>query len=154
MSDLETKLNQVLSSPEAMGQIMSLAQSLGLGGASAPAADAVPAPEPPAASGAAAPALDLQSLLGGSGAFGESGSPISPQLTGLLMRVLSAWNQPNDEKAALLYALRPFLSQKRQEKIERAVQITKISHAIRVALDALKGGNETGGDEKGGNGFV
>ena len=51
MSDLEEKLEGILSNPKAMEQIMSLAQSLGKGGTQPPSAAPQPAkdsaPEPP-----------------------------------------------------------------------------------------------------------
>lgn len=54
---------------------------------------------------------------------------------------MAAWNKPDDQRIALLYALRPFLKSKRAEKIQRAAHIVKLSYVIRTALDALKGGD-------------
>lgn len=135
MSEWEDKLNQVLSSPDAMEQIMSLARSLGGGASSSSPSVQEKETSPSVPSGLSG----LLSMLGG-GSNTESG--IDPRMANVLLRVMTAWNEPDDQKTALLYALRPFLKKERADKIERAVQITKMSHVIRVALDALKGGGD------------
>jgi hypothetical protein len=135
MSELEDKLNQVLSSPDTMEQIMSLARSLGGGESSSSPSVQETEPSSPAPLGLP----NLLSMLGG-GQNTEGG--IDPRMANVLLRVMTAWNEPDDQKTALLYALRPFLKKERADKIQRAVQITKISHVIRVALDALKGGGD------------
>ena len=62
MAEFDEKLNSILSNPDAMSQIMQLAQSLGGGGESQPSAppsqQAAPAPQPPGP-----PAMDLFSSL-------------------------------------------------------------------------------------------
>ncbi len=138
MSDFEDKLNQVLSSPDTMEQIMSLARSLGVGNSQA-TPSTVPESQPtPPSTPSAMP--NLLSLLGGGS--GEDGG-MDPKFAAILLRVASAWNEPDDQKVALLNALRPFLKQERQDKIQRAMQIAKISRIIRVALGVLKGGDGT-----------
>ena len=122
MSDFEDKLNQVLSSPDTMEQIMSLARSLGVGNNQSPPSSA-PDPQPDAPPTPAA-APNLLSLLGGGS--GEDGG-IDPKMMGILLRAASAWNEPDDQKVALLNALRPFLKPERQEKINRAMKIEKIN---------------------------
>ena len=62
MAEFEEKLNNILSNPEAMSQIMQLAQSLGGGGEPPPSAPPPPqpsAPPPPGGGG------DLLSSLAG-----------------------------------------------------------------------------------------
>jgi hypothetical protein len=138
MSDFEDKLNQVLSSPDTMEQIMSLARSLGVGNSQA-TPSSVPESQPtPPSTPSTMP--NLLSLLGG-GSDEDGG--MDPKIAAILLRVASAWNEPDDQKVALLNALRPFLKQERQEKIQRAMQIAKISRVIRVALGVLKGGDGT-----------
>ncbi|MGI6497660.1 MAG: hypothetical protein ACOX0U_02255 [Oscillospiraceae bacterium] len=137
MSDFEDKLNQVLSSPDTMEQIMSLARSLGAGNNQSPP---FPVPDPQQDSSSAPAATpNLLSLLGG----GSGDGGVDPKMMGILLRAASAWNEPDDQKVALLNALRPFLKPERQEKINHAMQIAKISRVIRIALGVLKGGDDT-----------
>ncbi|MDD4715733.1 MAG: hypothetical protein PHT34_04170 [Oscillospiraceae bacterium] len=138
MSEFEDKINQILSSPQAMEQIMSVARSLGIGNsqtASSPAPKPAAEPAEPAQNAASG----LLSLLGGSDS--NSGAGIDPKMASLMLRLVSAWNEPDDNKLALLEALRPFLKEGRAEKIQRAVQISKIARVVRIALEHFKGGD-------------
>ncbi len=139
MSDFEDKINQVLSSPDTMEQIMSIARSLGVGN-NQPAPSSEPEPDPTESVQPSPSIPNLSSLLGNGS--GDDGG-IDPKITTILLRVASAWNEPNDQKVALLNALRPFLKKERAEKIQKAMQIAKMSRVIRIALDVLKGGDDT-----------
>jgi hypothetical protein len=57
-------------------------------------------------------------------------------------KVLGAYQSGDDDRTALLQALRPFVKEKRYAKLDKAIQIAKLSRMIRVALDAFKGGGE------------
>ncbi len=115
MNDFEEKLNTILSSPEAMAQVASLAQSLGLSPAQ-PAAgtetDGSPetAPPPP-------PMPDLSSL------FGQADPALLSRLLPLLQELGSG---ENDQRTQLLQSLRPFLKESRQEKLDKAIQIARL----------------------------
>lgn len=138
MSDgFSEKLNAILADPDAMGKIMSLAQSLD--GEAAPNDQDTPE-EPPVLSGDQAPP-DLSGLLS---AFtgGSGGEGLDPNLLQLAGRLLSEWNRPDDHKTALLAALRPYVKPERYAKVDRAIQIAKFSRLIRVALAALREGRE------------
>ena len=116
MSDFEEKLNAILSSPEAMAQVASLAQSLGMAPPSAGDAGAAGETE-----GAPPPPMpDLSGLLG----------QIDPGLLSKLLPLLQEWNSGggSGEREQLLYALRPFLKESRQAKIDRALQIARLLH--------------------------
>lgn len=137
MSELEDKLSAILGNPQAMSQIMSLAQSLG--GPSADSSSQVESPqqqEPPAAPTSSAP--DFSSLLGG---LTGSGS-LDPRLMQLAFRVMNEYQSNDDDRTALLQALRPFVKEQRYAKIDKAIQIAKLSRLIRVALDVFKGGDK------------
>lgn len=140
MSDgFSEKLNAILADPDAMGKIMSLAQSLD--GEAAPNDQDTPE-EPPALSGDQADTSpDLSGLLS---AFtgGSGGEGLDPKLLQLAGRLLSEWNRPDDHKTALLAALRPYVKPERYAKVDRAIQIAKFSRLIRVALAALREGRE------------
>ena len=141
MGQWEEKLGAILNNPQAMSQIMSLAQSLGGQGE----AQDTPDTETPSASPEA----------GAEGAQGQVWTPVDsepaadtplpgleldPRLMEAGMRALSVWNDPDDPRAALLRALRPFLKEERRGKLDRAIHITRLSKAVRAALDGLQGG--------------
>ena len=126
MAELEDKLNAILGNPEAMGQIMSLAQSLtgGAGGG------AEPPPPPPSPAGGG----DLAALLG----------QADPRMLRVGMEVLQAYQSGEDKSSALLSALRPFLKPEHQDRIDRALRWTRMARVLRAALNAL--GKEGEGD--------
>ncbi len=142
MSELEDKLNTILGDPQAMGQIMALAQSLGSGKDQQPEApppqDHRDEPPPPSGQGQAAPP-DLSALLGS--LTGEGGG-LDPRLLTLGARIMSEYNADDGGRTALLQALRPFVKERRYAKLDRAIQIAKLSRLIRVALEVLRGGGQ------------
>ena len=133
MGQWEDKLGAILNNPQAMSQIMSIAQSLG--GQDAGAQQAAPdaAPDPVAPAEAAPPAEPVQDSP-------LSGLDLDPRLMEAGMRALSVWNNPDDPRAALLQALRPFIKSERQAKLDRAIRVVRLSRAVRSALDGLQGG--------------
>ena len=144
MSEWEEKLNTLLSDPDAMAQVMQMAQSLSQqmgapkeGGWTPPSGGSAPssqsaggtagparsAPSPPPPQGG--PADALLSLLGG----------IDPALIQKLLPVISQVNRPESgETAAFLHALRPFLKPERQDKVDRAAQLARLIHLGKVFL--------------------
>lgn len=130
MAGLEEQLDHILSDPAAMGQIAALAKSLGLGGG---AAGETSAPAPPApAEGQAAPAA------------APAAPQLDPRLLRLGSRLLAEYQRPDQKGAALLAALRPFVKPARYARLDRAIQIARLSRVIRVAMTALREGGETG----------
>lgn len=162
--DFSEKLSAILGNPEAMGQIMSIAQAIGGEGPQEEAASpsepmeyaAPPAaaePSPPAAQGPDLSGLlgILGSLTGGGGsqsATAGGGDPLSalasldPRVIQAGMKLLSEMNRTDDRKTALLTALRPFVKEERYAKVDRAVQIAKLSRVIRVAFTVFKEGGD------------
>ena len=138
MSEFEEKLNAILSSPEAMAQVASLAQSLGLSSAQS---DGDPPPNdtgdrdipPRQADREGRPSgsqggPDLSALLG----------QIDPALLSRLLPLLGELGSPQqNERTQLLYALRPFLRESRRDKIDQALQIARILHLGRKFLGTL-----------------
>lgn len=121
MSDLESKLNQLLSDPDTMAQVMQLAQSLENGG-STQQAQSEPAEAPTAS---AELSSLLTSLTGG----------LDPKLIGRLLPVVQQMNRPeSSETTAFLYALRPFLRPERRAKVERAAQLARLVHLAKVFI--------------------
>lgn len=131
MSDFEEKLNAILSNPEAMGQVMNLAQSLNLGGsdsgsAAPPTEDSAPSPGENPEPGQQMP--DLGNL------FGQL-DPAMIQRFLPLIRELSGGQ--NDERMQLLYALRPFLRPERRDKVEQAARAAKLIHVGKKLLGTM-----------------
>ena len=141
MSQLEDKLNTILGDPQAMGQIRALARSLGADGKppSPPSAAGQNAP-PPSGGAAPSPPPDLSALMGALG-DGEGGGP-DPRLLTLGARILEEYNADDNGRTALLQALRPFVKERRYAKLDRAIQIARLSRLIRVALEVLRGGGD------------
>lgn len=132
MSEFDDKLGAILGNPEAMSQIMALAQSLG-GSQSTPTQPS--APSPPSASPA------VQAPMEGadpSALFGMLGD-LDPALIQTGIRLFSELSRQDDERTALLLALRPFLKPERCAKLDRAVQIARLSRVLRVAFQLFKG---------------
>ena len=102
MADFDETLNNILSDPGAMAQIMQLAQSL-----SGPQQSASPPPPP-----------QSPPVMGGMDA-------------GLLMKLLPLVQElggQNSNARTLLYALLPYLREDRQQKVERALQLARLCH--------------------------
>ena len=142
MSELEEKLENILGNPQAMAQIMVLAQSLNHSGPAAPAGEAAqprettdagaqsqaPAlPQPPASAGA--PDGGLGSLLGG----------LEPSMLSAAAGLLGQFNGGDDDRrVALLTALRPFVKEQRYSRLDKAIQIARLSRLIRSGLDLFR----------------
>ena len=155
MSELEEKLEGILGNPQAMAQIMSLAQSLNLGGsgessnqsqeAEQPSSPAAPpqsesAPPPPAPP--AAPA-GLSGGLGGMlGALGNLDAGTLSAAAQLMGQFNSGGG--DDQRVALLTALRPFVKEERYAKLDKAIQIAKLSRLIRGGLELFRARKEDG----------
>jgi len=131
MAEFNETLNGLLSNPDAMAQIMQLAQSLE-GSISSPEEPrsspqpSSPPPAPPASSPQDRSPLSgdlLSSLTGG----------MDPSLLLKLLPLVQEMGQDSHARQ-LLYALRPYLKPERQEKVERALQLAKLFHVGRKFL--------------------
>ena len=116
MEDMDSRLNALLSDPEAMGRIMALAQQLsGESAASSPP----PSPEPPPSSQ-------------------QEDDGFDPMLLLKFLPLLHELRQDNSSQSMqFLSAMRPFLKPERQPKVERAV---KLAHLICVGKKFLTEG--------------
>lgn len=121
MSEFDEKLNSLLSNPDAMAQIMQMAQSLSSGGQAQQPPPPVSPPPPPQAppSPGGDPFSSLAGLTGG----------IDPAMLAKLLPLVQELGSQNDSNARqLLQALRPYLRPERQDKIERALQLARLFH--------------------------
>ena len=144
MAEFDDKLNSILSNPDAMSQIMQLAQSLGGDGggqSAAPPPQGPPGPQQAPAWGPPPPQQTppsggggdlLSSLMGGGG--------LDPGLLSRLLPLIQELGGQRDSNARnLLYALRPYLRSDRQEKVERALQLAKLFHLGKKFLSGWEG---------------
>lgn len=124
MDDLNQQIQNILSDPQAMGQLQGLLRSLG-GGQGDNQPQAAPASSGP----------DLSSLLGALGggasqpAQNESSlAGVSPQTLSMMTRLMPLLSQANreDDATRLLRALRPLLSEQRQKKVDESIQILQM----------------------------
>ena len=103
MADLDKTLNSILSDPEAMEQIKARGEAMGI---SVPEEKSQPVP---------------QSVAAPSG-----------EMLGMMMKIapmLEAMNEENDS-TRLLYALQPFLSEKRRGRVDKAVRLLSLMRAV------------------------
>lgn len=143
MDDFEEKLNSILSSPETMGQIMALADSL-TSQATPTSGEASPPPDsqPPVPSGGAG--TGLPDLSGLASALSGGSNPLAmlqnldPAMLRTIGTLFQEYNRSDDEKATLLRALQPFLRPERWTKVEKAIQITRLSRVIRAAMQLFR----------------
>lgn len=126
-------MNAILGNKEAMGQIMALAQSLGKPAPPAPEPEEEPGweraggPDPEGGAGE-----DPLSILGS----------LDPRMVQMGMQLLKEYRAGDDRNAALLAALRPFLRKERYARLDRAIQIARLSRVLRVAFQSLSGKEE------------
>lgn len=135
------KLGAILQNPQAMSQILSIAQSLSSpaepaappelsafsDSAPQPGASEAPAPQP---SPSEPPPSEPSPLTG-----------LDPRLLAAAQRALAAYQSPSDRRDVLLSALKPFLKPERRPKVDKAIQIARLSRVLRSALDGWKGGS-------------
>ena len=142
MGEFEEKLNSVLSNPDAMSQIMNLAQSLNLGGGSgggeAPGGGQNGPPPPPPAGSSGGGGDGTAGLAGLGSLLGQ----IDPKwINRLLPLVGELTGGGNDERMQLLYALRPFLKPERRDKVERAAKTARLIHVGKKLLQTMGEGD-------------
>ena len=134
MAEFDEKLNSILANPDAMAQIMQLAQTLSGDGQGAASPQPPPAPAPPQQPASAPPAQpsprsSAQPPQGGADLLSSLASGVDPTLLIKLMPLIQELGSQNDSNARqLLYALRPYLKPERQEKVERALQLARLFH--------------------------
>lgn len=112
MDDLQSKISQIMSDPEAVEQIRSLGNMLGLSQNSQNTAVSPPKTSTPISENRA----QNQQL---SALNGDTLSGIAK-----MMPVLSSMKQ-EDEATRLLSALRPFLSEEKQKKLDEAKKMLR-----------------------------
>lgn len=116
MSELEERINAVLGDPAQMEKITKMARSLMGGGGNEQ--------QPPSAQSGA-------DMLGNLGLDGETMSRIS--------RLISSQSSPGAGQA-MLEAMRPYLSDKRRQKVDKALKIARLAKLAGLAMGEMEGG--------------
>ena len=132
MAEFDEKLNAILGNQEAMAQIMSLARSLSTDSPGEnPNREEQQAQE---MDGEEEQERDVQSAQPDlSAMLGQ----LDPALLRTGMEVIRQVQSIEDRNAALLQALRPFLREERRGRLDRAIQIARMTRMIRAAITAL-----------------
>ena len=125
MAEWEEKLEGILSNPQAMAQIMALAKSLEGEEAEAPGQSSAPAPS------ATSSVPDLSGILGGV-------TQLDPKMLSMAAKLMGQMGKQDDRRTALLQALRPFVKPERYAKLDKAIQIAKLSVLIRGGLELFR----------------
>ena len=124
MGELEDRVNSILSDPAQMEKLAAVAKKL-MGGGMADGGKGKKPEENP----------------GASTAGGFSGSGDEAEALKRISRIISEANSGRDDKTALLKAMEPYLSEKRREKMSRAVKIARIARIARIAAGETEKGN-------------
>ena len=133
MCEFEEKLNSILSSPKDMEKIMNLAQSLSssLGGSSDKEADKSGESRPASVGGGA-----LSGLLSGD----DSSGGIDPRMIQIMSRIMSAYSSnEGTEKFGIMSSIKPYLRPERQETVDRALNILKLTKIAKIAFGEFGG---------------
>ena len=126
MSELEDKINGILGDPAQMEKIAGLAKSL-MGGSDGGSETA----EKTKSAGGGLDSL-MQSLGGGEGA-------IDPAMLARLSRALSSGAGEKKQERALLEAMKPYLSEKRRSKMDKAIKLARLASIARIAMGEMGG---------------
>ena len=125
MSEFEDRINSVLNDPEQMDKIASLAKSLMGGGAqSTDSGDG----------GMMGKLGELAKGLSGGGSAGQESPAIDPAMLGKIGRLMKAGNAQSSNERALLEAMKPYLTEKRRQKMDRALQLARLARIARIAM--------------------
>lgn len=128
MSEFEDRVNSILNDPDQMDKIANLAKTL-IGGDGAPDDGAPDDGAPPTDEKKGG----LAALFDGAGA--------DAAVLGRISRALSTQSAADRDKTALLEAMKPYLSEKRRNKMDKAMKIAKFARIARAAM------GESGGEE-------
>ena len=151
MSELEEKLENILGNPQAMAQIMALAQSLNKSDPAASAGDGArpqstqppAAGTPPPASTEISPVHPPASAGAAEGGLGSLLGGLDPHMLSAAAGLLGQFNSGDDDRrVALLTALRPFVKKQRYARLDKAIQIARLSRLIRSGLDLFRAGKD------------
>ncbi len=120
MGDIEDKLNSILSSPEEMEKILGLARQF-MGTAQSPEQDNTPAK----AVSNVNPLPDMD-----------------PRLMSVIGRLFSEYSRADNDRTAVLNAIKPYLRDERRRKLEKAIEMAKMARIARLAIREFSSAQE------------
>lgn len=135
MADMNDMFSQILSNPQAMQQIMSMVQSMGLQG-NGPAPSA---PPPPPQQPRYAPPPPQQPQQ-----FQQPQGDPSQLLRNLMNMSQQQPMHGEDQQLALFQALKPFVGPDRAAKLDKALQVARISRMASTAFSQMDTKNFSG----------
>ena len=116
MEDIASKLAQMLDDPEGLNTIKSLAESIMADGNN-PLSSLIPKEN----------SLPKDNAIESTDLF----SGVSPDQIKSIMHIMGALNnQQDDDRTRLLYSLRPYLSSKRQDRVDKAAKLLKLAAVL------------------------
>ena len=139
MSEMEDMVNGILSNPEEMKKIMDMAGKLmGTEGGQAPEASAASNDTPSLEN--LLPGVDIASLVSAAQTL-LGNDTIKRLLSGPLVKnIIGEAAHPNNDKRELFNALKPWLSEKRRDKLEKAIVFARAMRVVGVATPLIRGG--------------
>jgi|GEM_PF-6877465 len=105
------KIEEILNSPEALGKVLDVAQSI-MG-----SKEEAPSPAPDALNG------------------------LDPKIIATLGNVMQEFNRNDDRRFQFLNSLKPYMGEQNAPHIDKAVQIMRISRVIRHLFNNFGGGS-------------
>ncbi|MEA4896335.1 MAG: hypothetical protein VB064_13905 [Oscillospiraceae bacterium] len=141
MSELEGMINGILSNPDEMKKIMEMAGKL-MGSEDGDASDGSSESAPPATPSLEQllPGVDIASLASAAQTL-LGNDTIKKLLSGPLVKnIIGEAVHPNNDKRELFNALKPWLSEKRRVKLEKAIVFARAMRVVGVATPLIRGG--------------
>ncbi len=140
MSDLEGMINGILSNPDEMKKIMDMAgKIMGEGGIPSAAPTGSPSPEVPPADNILS-GVDIGKLASAAQTLLGSGTIKKLLSSPLAQNIIAEAMHPNNDKKELFDALKPWLSEKRRYKLEKAIVFARVMRVAGAAVPLIKGG--------------
>ena len=79
-------------------------------------------------------------------------SSLDPKMLSAAAGLIGQFNSGgDDQRVALLNALRPFVKEQRYARLDKAIQIAKLSRLIRSGLELFRAQKESAREEEGGH---
>ena len=128
MDGLEAKLNRILSDPEALGSVLEMAKSI--------------AGSEKGGKGEGQDSHQESAPADGLGAIGNLIGGMDPDTIGMVMGLVGEFTRDDDKRTGFLNALKPYVSEDRQQKMDKAAQIVKLARTARKALGSFGGGDD------------
>lgn len=129
MSEFEDRINSILNDPDQMDKITNLAKTLMGGEASPPQSGPEDGGKEDGLGGLAGLARSI---------MGENdGGGLDPAALGKISRLIKESSGKDDEKRALLEAMKPYLSEKRRSKMDKALKIARLARIARLAMGEM-----------------